>query len=160
MSDYICNWDDCEFEGQMNFAIRHIILTHAPPDKVPFFCKLCQFRTTNLTDFERHIATFRSNHLLETENVKHQDHIQTAGECYNVTWGNQPTTVPVLLEVNEDYIVYNEVVVQTTATQTDDKYEDHGNLKKQHNKEMNNLADYIVRLERKLSTKDQEIMQL
>ncbi|CAG2229203.1 unnamed protein product [Mytilus edulis] len=61
---------------------------------------------------------------------------------------------------NEDYTVYNEVVVQTTATQTDDKYDDHEDLKKQHNKEMNNLADYIVRLERKLPTKDHEIMQL
>lgn len=66
MSDYICNWDNCQFEGPQNLIIRHIILKHAPTEKVLYFCN---FRATNLNAFERrHITTFRPHLLLETEN--------------------------------------------------------------------------------------------
>ncbi|CAC5373042.1 unnamed protein product [Mytilus coruscus] len=88
MSDYICNWDNCKFEGTKNLAIRHVIITHAPPEEVPYFCTLCSFRATNLKAFERHLTTFRQHILLEKENSQTKEYLQISTESYNVTWGN------------------------------------------------------------------------
>ncbi|CAC5391627.1 unnamed protein product [Mytilus coruscus] len=158
MSDYICNWDNCKFEGTKNLAIRHVIITHAPPEKVPYFCTLCSFRATNLKAFERHLTTFRQHILLEKENSQTNEYLQS----YNVTWGNrncdltlknekylypEPNIVPVLLEINEDYTVYNETIIESTASQTEENNENIEKLKTKHKREMNNLAEYIIRLE-------------
>ncbi|CAC5391610.1 unnamed protein product [Mytilus coruscus] len=105
---------------------REYLRASAQRQKKDYDTRVSQNQATNLKAFERHIATFRPHHLLETENSKNQDHLQIEGECYNVTWGNcncdltlkkekylypEPTTVPVLLEVNEDYTVYKKLLL-------------------------------------------------
>ncbi|CAC5368138.1 unnamed protein product [Mytilus coruscus] len=66
----------------------------------------------------------------------------------------------ILLEINEDYTVYDETIIESSASQTEENNETTEKLKTKHKREMNNLAEYIVRLEKKLSARDQEILEL
>ncbi|CAC5384823.1 unnamed protein product [Mytilus coruscus] len=89
MSDYICNWSNCEFGGSKNLAIRHVILCHAPQQNVPYFCTLCSFRATYMKAFNRHHTTFGPHVLLAKENPQSNDYLDKSSDLYNVTWGNR-----------------------------------------------------------------------
>ncbi|CAC5382091.1 unnamed protein product [Mytilus coruscus] len=59
-----------------------------------------------------------------------------------------------------DHIIFPFPEHKSTASQTEENNENIEKLKTKHKREMNNLAEYIVRLEKKLSARDQEIFEL
>ncbi|VDI63694.1 Hypothetical predicted protein [Mytilus galloprovincialis] len=140
------------FTPNMMMLGREVIL----PNHIIFPLKISleQSMFTNNNYVEKLQSQFEEIYHLARENLRASPQRKKKDYDTRVSQNQcKPTTVPVLLDVNEDYTVYNEVVVQTTATQTDDKYEDHENLKKQHNKEMNILAVYISKIRKEAVNK-------
>lgn len=175
MSDiYICNWEDCVFEGYKKDAIRHVIMQHAPLNEVPFHCNLCSYRATNMKALNRHANTFKKHiELSNTLEGSDEQYFINSYNPYNVTWGNKSKDISMksFLEEIVEEIVIEEIVeeemveetVVSSSCQTEDTYATVRDLKEEmfvlkgsHQVQMNQMADYIVRLERRLNAAEKE----
>lgn len=177
MSDlYCCRWEECAFEGKRGDAIRHVLLNHAPLEQVPFYCSLCKFRATSIKAFRRHFKTFKQHReCLAGEEDREDEYKCCAEMVYNVTWGSfksdlveKGTEIVEEIEymnVAEDMNIFNTVNTLTLGTQTEGApFKSNQELKEEifvlkgaHQNELNKMADYISRMEKRLQEKDKEL---
>ena len=177
MSDviYRCLWEKCLYEGCRSDAVRHVMMTHAPLDECPFYCNLCSFRATSWKALQKHTKTFRRHLELLDGSDDRAEYLQKAKKSvYNVTWG---TTTSDLMEkdaeiieefqivnVKEDMGIFDKIDFGTQTVQSNYRSEQKLKeeifvLKGQHKVEMNRMADYISRIEKRLKEKEMEVRQ-